>query len=162
MFPQWGFWVLWFLHGMSHFGCFKESWFLKLAAHHAVIGLTLSLKLSTCSKNSLKVDQNSFLSQLLPILCLHSTFFCTSRWCCWTVGHTKACGLPWDPRASHMDSLCESNSQAWRHPTGLHLFDFKTCSSSLLVVSVYGRYLLHVSLTVASPPASQQRRQGTR
>lgn len=63
MFSQWGFWVLWFLHGMSNFGCFRGSWFSALAAHPAVIGLTLSLKLSTCSKNSPKADQNSLLSQ---------------------------------------------------------------------------------------------------
>lgn len=63
MFPQWGFWVLWFLHGISNFGCFRGSWFWVLAAHPAVIALTLSLKLSTCSKNSPKVDQKSLLSQ---------------------------------------------------------------------------------------------------
>lgn len=63
MFPQWGFWVLWFLHGVANFGCLRESWFFVLAAHSVVIGLTLSLKLSTCSKNSPEVDQNSLLSQ---------------------------------------------------------------------------------------------------
>lgn len=132
MFPQWGFRVLWFLHGISNFGCFRGSWFLALAAYPAVIGLTLSLKLSTYSKNSPEGAQSSLLSEFTSKswsasrLLLHIQVLllnCGAHKRMWIAVRSQGIPHGWDGHSS----------QVWRHHREFHLFDFKPCSSSLLV-----------------------------